>query len=335
MHQLICIQWAGWAGKKYQWRAKILCTKHNQMMDLCLAAKAFCVQHCALWLRLTSSGHNLAISTPFPLPDNAPAGSPIETGFCEDQQLALALQAWKFSCFQLVLGLPNLTSHQWSSREHAKSRTQRRSKWRPVKSVISSVFLRGRTWQTSFLPSDQALKIPHFWQSSFWKWKCGSPQKIDATYREKTWKTSMKSCCTMLHNTVIVSWSSARRGAKHARLENAVHGHYVDIAETLGCNPSICHLQAPSNINWPKKKWRILKVYSVSGTRCLPSLPKIMPYKYTDWHVDFAFKNQWVGRRADIEKRKSKRNSWAESLVVGTLATWRQAFRPQRGFNAN
>ena len=46
----------------------------------------------------------------------------------------------------------------------------------PMKSVRRSIFLSGRTWQSSVTPSDQALKIPHFAQSPFWNWKWGLPQ---------------------------------------------------------------------------------------------------------------------------------------------------------------
>ena len=48
--------------------------------------------------------------------------------------------------------------------------------------MISSLFLRGSTWQTSLFPSDQAMKTPHFEQSPFWKWKCGLPQLLSAQW---------------------------------------------------------------------------------------------------------------------------------------------------------
>ena len=72
-------------------------------------------------------GISLAISSPFPSPDNAPTSAPIETGYREDQLWALALKAWTSSCFQLVSGLPNLTLHQRSPKEPSKSRRRRKS----------------------------------------------------------------------------------------------------------------------------------------------------------------------------------------------------------------
>ena len=45
----------------------------------------------------------------------------------------------------------------------------------------------------------------------------------------------------------MVSWSKEGRVAEHARLENAFQGHHLHIAEVLGCNPCIWHLQALSN----------------------------------------------------------------------------------------
>jgi hypothetical protein len=52
----------------------------------------------------------------------------------------------------------------------------------PVESMISSLFLRGSTWQTSLFPSDQAMKTPHFEQSPFWKGKGGLPQLLRAQW---------------------------------------------------------------------------------------------------------------------------------------------------------
>jgi hypothetical protein len=50
-----------------------------------------------------------------------------------------------------------------------------------------------------------------------------------------------------LNTSHSVNWSIERRVAEHARLENAFQGHHINIAEVLGCNPCVWHLQAPSN----------------------------------------------------------------------------------------
>ena len=308
----------------------IPCTKHNRMADSCLAAKAFCVPYCGLWLRWTSSGRSRATSVLCPLPDNAPAGSPIETGFCEDQQSALALQSWNSSCFQLVLG-PNLTSHQWSSREHAESGRQWKSKgpqrlqqsraWQAQTSCVAEhdihhPFHQTRQWRlhTSGNRHSESGSVAHLNKQM---------QHTANTHEGRAWNH------VALHVAqYIVSWSSARQGAKRARLENAFQRHHFDITETLVCNPSIFQLQAPSKIKMAEKDyckgyWRY-----VSAIECLPNLPKIMPYILWIGTWISLSKNRWW--ESWHGEKKSKKNWWAESLVVGTLATWRQAFRPQR-----
>ena len=129
--------------------------------DSCFAAKAFCVQCCVLWLPWSAWDHSLAISSPFPSPDNAPTSAPIETGYREDQLWALALKAWTSSCFQLVSGLPNLTLHQRSPKEPSKSRRRRKSR-RPGLQHLS------KAWSTPSCLVEHC-KNPFFHQTRQWR----------------------------------------------------------------------------------------------------------------------------------------------------------------------
>jgi len=76
---------------------------------------------------------------------------------------------------------------------------------------------------------------------------------------------------------------AAGRAAEHARLENVLQGHHIDIAEALGCNPCVWHLQALSNDQkWYKKGLNYVE---------LDVFPKTMFIGYTLLLADLVFKN--------------------------------------------